>query len=52
MPAWTRETVQAANQGNMPRSLADVGGEQTLAFARRSANQSPQAREALSNLAP
>jgi hypothetical protein len=48
---WTPEEIAAAQAGNVPRSIVDVGGERTLALARSAANQSPEARAALTNLA-
>lgn len=50
-PSWTPEQISAANTAGIPRTIADVGGEQTMALARSSANQSSEARAALTEVA-
>jgi hypothetical protein len=48
---WDADAIAAANQAGIPRSIADAGGETTMALARSSANQSPEARAALTDVA-
>jgi hypothetical protein len=48
---WTPETIQAARDAGIDRSLVDAGRERTMALARSAANQSPEAREALTGMA-
>lgn len=50
-PAWSDEEIEAADRAGIPRALGDIGGERTLALARSAANQSPEARAALTNVA-
>jgi hypothetical protein len=50
-PAWMPDEIAAAQQGNIPLTIADAGGERTLALARSAANQSPEGRAALEELA-
>lgn len=50
-PAWAPEEATAASQAGIPRTIADTGGENMMALARSAANQSPSARETLTNLA-
>lgn len=49
--AFNPAEIEAANRAGIPRALADIGDERTLALARSSANQSPEARSALTTLA-
>jgi hypothetical protein len=48
---WTPEQLAAARQAGVEPTAADIGGETTRAVARAAANQSPEAREALTTLA-
>ena len=45
------EAAAAGHAAGIPRVAADEGGELTMALARSSANQSPEAREALTEAA-
>lgn len=50
-PAFTPAEAQAASAAGIPRTLADIGGENTRALARSAANISPDARAALTDVA-
>lgn len=51
MPGLSATDVTAARQANQAPALVDVGGETTKALARAVANQSPEARAQLADLA-
>jgi hypothetical protein len=46
----TADEIATANAAGTPRSLVDLGGERTRALARSSANTSPEARQALTEM--
>jgi hypothetical protein len=48
---WTPELNAVAGATGIDKALVDAGGERTLALARSLANQSPEARAALDQLA-
>jgi hypothetical protein len=48
--ALSPEETAAANAAGTPRSIVDFGGERTRALARSSANTSPEARRALTEM--
>ena len=50
-PALSPEELQAAQAAGVPRAAVDIGGERSLALARGAADESPEARAALGELA-
>lgn len=49
-PSMTPEEIAAANAAGSPRAIIDAGGDTTHALARSSANTSPEARAALTDM--
>lgn len=49
-PALQDADIATANAAGVPRAIVDAGGERTRALARSSANTSPEARQALTEM--